>query len=197
MGNFLAFGLSCLVMLVAEIANGQISFYEGKTITFIAGTEPGGTLDMRIKSLLPFLRKHIPGEPTIITEYMPGGGGRKAANYIYKVARPDGLTISSPVGGFVMLAVLKEPGVEYDLNKLIYLGAPDGVAHYVFSTRKDAGLNSIERLRAVRRGQNWRSVCWAYYLCGGKALCLRLGPQGAKICHRLLRSRNRSCVTTW
>jgi tripartite-type tricarboxylate transporter receptor subunit TctC len=104
---------------------------------------------MRIKSLLPFLRKHIPGEPTIITEYMPGGGGRKAANYIYKVARPDGLTISSPVSGFLMLAVLKEPGVEYDLNKLIYLGAPDGIAHYVFLSRKEAGLSSLERLRAA------------------------------------------------
>ncbi len=127
----------------------QEPFYQGKTITFIAGTEPGGTLDMRIKSLLPFLRKQIPGEPTIITEYMPGAGGRKAANYIYKVARPDGLTISSPVGGFVMLAVLKEPGVEYDINKLIYLGAPDGVAHYVFHSRKETGLSSLERLRTA------------------------------------------------
>lgn len=125
----------------------QADFYKGKTITLIAGTEPGGTLDMRIKSIVPFLRKHIPGEPTIITEYMPGAGGRKAVNYIYKGARPDGLTISSPVGGFVMLAVLKEPGVEYDINKLIYLGAPDGVAHYVFHSRKEAKFSTVERLR--------------------------------------------------
>lgn len=100
----------------------QSPFYQGKSITFIAGTEPGGTLDMRIKSVLPFLKKHIPGEPTIITEYMPGGGGRKAANYIYKAARPDGLTMGSPVSGFLMLAVLNEPGVDYDINKVIYLG---------------------------------------------------------------------------
>ena len=138
-----------LLVLVAEVANGQTSFYEGKTITFIAGTEPGGTLDMRTKALISFLRKYIPGEPTIITEYMPGAGGRKAANYIYKVARPDGLTIAVPVSGFLMLAVLKEPGVEYDINKLIYLGAPDGIAHYVFHSRKDAGLSSLERLRAA------------------------------------------------
>jgi tripartite-type tricarboxylate transporter receptor subunit TctC len=79
---------------------------------------------------------------------MPGAGGRKAANYLYRVVRPDGLTIGSPVGGFLMLAVLKEPGVEYDLNKFIYLGAPDGVAHYVFHSRKEAGLSSVEKLRA-------------------------------------------------
>ena len=81
---------------------------------------------------------------------MPGAGGRKAANYIYRVARPDGLTIASPVGGFLMLAVLKEPGVEYDISKFIYLGAPDGVVHYVFHSRKEAGLSSVEKLRAAK-----------------------------------------------
>ena len=107
-------------------------------------------MDRRIKSLTHFIRKYIPGEPTIVTEYMPGAGGRKAANYIYRVARPDGLTIASPVGGFLMLAVLKEPGVEYDISKFIYLGAPDGVAHYVFHSRKEAGLSSVEKLRAAK-----------------------------------------------
>jgi hypothetical protein len=148
MSNFLISLLGALILLT-DGANAQTSFYEGKTITVIAGTEPGGTLDMRTKSLTHFLRKHIPGEPTIITEYMPGAGGRKAANYMYRVARPDGLTIASPVSGFLMLAVLKEPGVEYDINRFIYLGAPDGVAHYVFHTRKEAGLSSVEKLRAA------------------------------------------------
>jgi len=149
--NFLmAFSLGGLLIVVAQVANAQGSFYQGKTITVIAGTEPGGILDMRIKSLTHFIRKYIPGEPTIVTEYMPGAGGRKAANYIYRVARPDGLTIASPVGGFLMLAVLKEPGVEYDISKFIYLGAPDGVAHYVFHSRKEAGLSSVEKLRAAK-----------------------------------------------
>ena len=149
--NFLVvFSLGGLLIVVAEVANAQGSFYQGKTITMIAGTEPGGTLDRRIKSLTHFIRKYIPGEPTIVTEYMPGAGGRKAANYIYRVARPDGLTIASPVGGFLMLAVLKEPGVEYDISKFIYLGAPDGVAHYVFHSRKEAGLSSVEKLRAAK-----------------------------------------------
>lgn len=166
--NFLtASGLSGLLIVVAGIGNAQTSFYAGKTITVIAGTEPGGTLDMRIKALMPFLRKYIPGEPTIVTEYMPGGGGRKAANYIYRVARPDGLTIGSPVSGFLMLAVLKEPGVEYDLNKLIYLGAPDGIAHYVFFSKREAGISSLERLRAatgVRVGG--QSVGHTIYIVG-------------------------------
>jgi tripartite-type tricarboxylate transporter receptor subunit TctC len=147
--KFLPAGLAGFLILVAQAANGQSPFYQGKTLTIIAGTEPGGTLDMRTKSLTHFLRKYIPGEPTIVTEYMPGAGGRKAANYMYRVARPDGLTIASPVSGFLMLAVLKEPGVEYDINRFVYLGAPDGVAHYIFHTRKEAGLNSVEKLRTA------------------------------------------------
>jgi tripartite-type tricarboxylate transporter receptor subunit TctC len=144
------FILSGLLIVVAEFAHSQTSFYEGKTITLIAGTEPGGTMDMRTKALTNFLKRHIPGEPTIITEYMAGAGGRRAANYIYRVARPDGLTIAAPVSGFLMLAALKEPGVDYDIGKLIYLGSPDGVAHYVFHSRKEAGFGNIEKLRAAK-----------------------------------------------
>jgi tripartite-type tricarboxylate transporter receptor subunit TctC len=169
-----------LVIFPFATANAQSSFYEGKTITVIAGTEPGGTLDMRIKALTNFLKKNIPGEPTIITEYMPGAGGRKAANYIYRVARPDGLTLASPVGGFLMLAVLKEPGVEYDINKFIYLGAPDGVAHYVFHSRKDAGLSSLEKLRAasgIRIGA--QNVGHTIYVVG-RLFAYALGLKDAK-----------------
>jgi len=142
--------LSGLLIVAAKFAHSQTSFYEGKTITLIAGTEPGGTMDMRTKALAHFLTKYIPGEPRIVTEYMAGAGGRKAANYIYRVARPDGLTIAAPVSGFLMLAALKEPGADYDISKFIYLGSPDGVAHYVFHSRKEAGLSNIEKLRAAR-----------------------------------------------
>ncbi|MGH7928311.1 MAG: Bug family tripartite tricarboxylate transporter substrate binding protein, partial [Candidatus Binatia bacterium] len=53
-------------------------FYEGKTVTIVQGRDPGGTGDMRVRALLPFLEKYIPGHPTIVNEYMPGGGSRKA-----------------------------------------------------------------------------------------------------------------------
>jgi tripartite-type tricarboxylate transporter receptor subunit TctC len=79
---------------------------------------------------------------------MPGGGGRKAANHIYKAVRPDGLTIGNLGGGLIANAVLGEPGVQYDLDKLIYLGTPNSANQYVFVTKKDLGLNSLEKLRA-------------------------------------------------
>ena len=152
----LAFGaLPISALLIASSALAQTPFYQGKTITIIQGTEAGGSSDMMTRAMLPYLKKHIPGEPTILSEYMPGGGGTKAANHIYKNARPDGLTIGRIGGGLVANAVLGEKGVLYDLNKFIYLGSPHSTYHWVFITRREAGLKNLETLRstpAVRVG---------------------------------------------
>jgi tripartite-type tricarboxylate transporter receptor subunit TctC len=71
----------------------QAPFYQGKTITVIAGTAPGGIGDNRVKSMVPYLRKYIPGNPAIVIQYMDGGGGRQVGNHMYANARPDGLTV--------------------------------------------------------------------------------------------------------
>jgi tripartite-type tricarboxylate transporter receptor subunit TctC len=126
----------------------QANFYEGKTISLIQSSEPGGTADMRIRSMMAFLPKYIPGNPTILTEYMPGAGGRKAANHIYR-ARPDGLTILSSTSGLIPSAIMGETGVLYDIDKLIYLGTPYSEFHAVFFTRKELGLDTIDKLRAA------------------------------------------------
>jgi tripartite-type tricarboxylate transporter receptor subunit TctC len=127
----------------------QESFFKGKTITIIQGRDPGGTGDLRVRALVPFLQKYIPGNPTIVMEFMPGGGSRKAGNHLFRSARPDGLTIGNLSAGMVSLAVLGETGVLYDIDKFHYLGSPYSTYHSVFVTRKDAGLSSIEKLRAA------------------------------------------------
>jgi len=124
------------------------NFYEGKTITLIQSSEAGGTADMRIRSMMAILPKYIPGKPTIVTEYMAGGGGRKAANHIYR-ARPDGLTILSSTSSLIPNAIMGETGVLYDIDKLIYLGTPYSEFHSVFFGRKALGFNTIEKLRAA------------------------------------------------
>jgi tripartite-type tricarboxylate transporter receptor subunit TctC len=109
--------LATLILgLLPPCAFSQAPFYQGKTITIIQGREPGDAGDMRVKAVLPFIQKHIPGNPTIVSEYMPGGGGRKAANHIYKVAKPDGLAIGNLGAGFLSNAVLGEAGVQYDID---------------------------------------------------------------------------------
>jgi hypothetical protein len=127
----------------------ETDFYRGKTIRIIHGRDAGGSGDLRVKAMVPFLQKYIPGNPTIVNEYMPGGGGRKAANYIFGAARPDGLTIGNAGGGVVANAVLGEKGVEYDLDKLHFIGSPYSATHYFFLTRREANLNSLEKLRST------------------------------------------------
>ena len=141
--------LTLLYWLFATSAFAQTPFYQGKTITIVQGTEPGGSSDVMTRALMPFMKKHIPGEPTIVSEYMPGGGGMKAANHIFKSVRPDGLTIGRIGGGLVANAVLGEKGVLYDLNKFIYLGSPHSTYHWVFISRKEAGYKNIEGLRSA------------------------------------------------
>ena len=118
-----AFGaLLVSAVLSADHAFAQASFYQGKTITVVAGTAPGGIGDARVKSLIPFLRKYIPGSPTIVVEYMDGGGGRQVGNHMYRNARPDGLTLGAFSSAVVSLNILRESGVLYDIDKFFYLG---------------------------------------------------------------------------
>jgi tripartite-type tricarboxylate transporter receptor subunit TctC len=133
----------------AGLALAQAPFYQGKTITILQGTAPGGSSDMLTRAMMPFLQKHIPGNPTIVSEYMPGGGGIKAANHIFKNTKPDGLTIGRIGGALVTNAVLGEKGVLYDLDKFIYLGSPHSTYHWVFLTRREAGVKTVDDLRSA------------------------------------------------
>lgn len=125
----------------------QSPYYQGKTITFIQGRDPGGVGDLRNKVIFEFLQKYIPGHPTIISEYMPGGGGRKLANHIYLNAKGDGLTIGASSPGILASAVLGMSGVKFDPARFIYLGSPFSENINTFVTRKALGINSVEKLR--------------------------------------------------
>lgn len=136
-------GISTTILLAQSTP-----YFQGKTIILVQGREPGGTGAMRTNAALPFLKKYIPGQPTIVTQFMPGGGGRKAANYVYSNSKPDGLTIGNVGSGLVANAILGATGVGYDLNKLIFLGASNSTAHYTFMTVARLGLDNLDKLRA-------------------------------------------------
>jgi tripartite-type tricarboxylate transporter receptor subunit TctC len=138
-----------LLYLLALPAAGQTPFFQGKTITLVQSSDAGDTSDTMVRAALPTLRKHIPGEPVIKLQFMPGGGGTKAANYIFNNAKPDGLTIGRIGGGLVANAALSAPGVMYDLNKLIYLGSAHSTYHWLFITRAAANVKSFEALRST------------------------------------------------
>lgn len=159
--------LGTLLLFLPSPALAQVPFYQGKTITIVHGHEAGGTGDRRVKAAIPFLQKYIPGNPTFMGQYMPGGGGRAAVNHVYGAARPDGFTIGNSGSSVVPYAVLGEPGVQYDLDKLIFLGAANSASQYVFVSRKDAGLNSLEKIQSasgLRIGAN--AVGHTIYIVG-------------------------------
>ncbi|MGH7832843.1 MAG: hypothetical protein ACREQK_04310, partial [Candidatus Binatia bacterium] len=145
--RILALGFACLI--IAAEAHGQTPYYQDKVVTILRGGAPGGTGDMQARALIPFLEKYLPGRPKIVISNMPGAAGRKAANHIYSTAKPDGLTIGAVGAGLVVGPILGLPGTLYDLDKLIYLGSTESGDPYFFFTRREAGLDTIEKLRAA------------------------------------------------
>src|SRR3990167_465572 len=82
-----------IVLSVSLSASAQELFYKGKTIRIIVGLSPGGGYDLWARMIARHIGKHIPGQPTVIVDNMPGAGSIIAANHVYKAAKPDGLTI--------------------------------------------------------------------------------------------------------
>jgi tripartite-type tricarboxylate transporter receptor subunit TctC len=153
--------------LFPNIVYSQAPYYQGKTITMLRGGEPGGSGDMQARALIPFLKKYIPGNPTIIVENVPGAAGMKAVNQVYSTAKPDGLTIAAVGSGLASGAILGLPGARYDIDKLIYLGSTEHGDPYIFLSRKEAGFDSLDKLRAapsVRIGA--QTVGHAIYVSG-------------------------------
>ena len=85
--------LALIVALVAAPAFAQ--HYAGKTVTIVVGYKPGGGYDATARILARHLPKHIPGKPNVIVQNMPGANSIIAANFVYNVAKPDGLTIAT------------------------------------------------------------------------------------------------------
>jgi tripartite-type tricarboxylate transporter receptor subunit TctC len=99
-------------------------FYQGKTIRFIIGAAAGGGYDTYTRSIARHISRHIPGKPATVVENMTGAGGLVVANYIYKQADPDGLTIAVFNNSLVVQKGLGDPRIHIDFRKLGWIGAP-------------------------------------------------------------------------
>ena len=95
----IALGLLVKVALY-DVAAGE--FYEGKTLRVIVMTTPGGGYDTYTRAIVRHLGRYIPGKPSIIVQNMPGAGGFIATNYVYNIAKPDGLTVLVTNSGVVL-----------------------------------------------------------------------------------------------
>jgi tripartite-type tricarboxylate transporter receptor subunit TctC len=132
-----------------ESAFAQEPFYKDKTIRIIVGFGAGGGFDAYARSLSRHMGKHIPGNPTIIVENMTGAGSLVAANHIYKIAKPDGLTIGNFHGSQVVAQLIGGQGIEFDARKLEWIGTP-GKNHDVCLLSKASGIASVEQWMAAK-----------------------------------------------
>ena len=124
----------------------QTPYYQGKTIRLVAGTPAGSVYDTYARLMAQFMPKYIPGNPNVIVQNMPGVASMVAANYIYTIAKPDGLTIGAiqPALYFDQLVGRKE--VQFDWQKFSWIGNTT-VSHHLLYIRADAPYKNIEDIR--------------------------------------------------
>ena len=127
----------------------QTNFYQGKIIRVVVGSSPGGGYDLWARLMARYLGKYVPGNPETVVQNMPGAGGVVAANYIYAVARPDGLTLGAFNPGLYFEQLVGRPEVKFDWSKFTWIGSPEqnDVMHYI---RSDAPFKTVDDLRNAK-----------------------------------------------
>lgn len=112
----------------------ESAFYKGRTLTVIINYAAGGPTDIEGRLVAKYLPKHVPGQPTLVVNNMPGAGGISATNYLGEVAKADGLTMGYFTGNFFNI-LLADPGLRVDLAKFAYVASIEGAS--VAYIRKD------------------------------------------------------------
>jgi tripartite-type tricarboxylate transporter receptor subunit TctC len=139
-------GTLLLLLLSRGDLYAQAPFYQGKTIRIVVGNLPGDAYDLWARIFAQHMGKYIPGNPNFIVQNMTGAGGVTAANYVYSVAKPDGLTLGAfgPSMYFDQLARRKE--VQFDWSKFTWIGTPEQT-EFILIMRTDSPYKSMEDIR--------------------------------------------------
>ena len=126
----------------------QAPFYQGKSITLIVGNQAGGLYDLWARLIANHIGKQIPGNPNVIVQNMPAAGSLVAANYLYNVAKPDGLTIGAVIPGIYTDQLIGRKEVQFDWAKFNWIGTPEQT-EWLFITRADSPYKSIDDIRSA------------------------------------------------
>jgi tripartite-type tricarboxylate transporter receptor subunit TctC len=124
----------------------QAPFYQGKTINIVVGTKAGDVYDLYPRLLAEFMPKYIPGSPNIIIQNVPGAASLIAANQVYNVAKPDGLTIGAIYPALYFEQLIKRPEVKFDWNKFGWIGSTVTSNHLMYM-RGDTPYKTIDDVR--------------------------------------------------
>lgn len=135
--------IALALSILSTEASAQAPFYKDKTIRIIVGFTSGGLYDQYARLLARHMGKYIPGNPNIIVQNMPGAGSLTATNYVYNVAKPDGLTLGMPGSGIYLDQLLGRKEATFDVAKLSWIGSIDQ-RDLVLYMKADAPWKSIE-----------------------------------------------------
>ncbi len=136
-----------VVLLLSPSLHAQTPFYQGKTIRIVVGTQSGVLYDQWARIIAAHIGKHIPGNPDFIVQNMPGAGHMIAANYLYTVAKPDGLTlIGSIIPSLYFNQLVGRKEVQYDWAKFTWIGSPVRGEYQIYM-RTDAPYKTLEDIR--------------------------------------------------
>ena len=146
---------TCVVFVaIAEVMISFVSaasdeFFKGKVIRIVVGFSAGGGFDTYARAVSRYMGKYIPGNPTIVVENMTGAGSLIAANHVYKVAKPDGLTIGAFNGNQILNQLVGAQGIEFDARKMGWVGAP-GYNHDLCLLAQKTGITSADQWLALK-----------------------------------------------
>jgi len=124
--------------------------FAGKTVTLIVGYKPGGGYDTTARMLARHLPNHLPGKPTVIVQNMPGGNSIIAANHLYMVAKPDGLTFGTFNRNLPIAQLTGVQGVKFDMQKFAWIGSAANEAT-ILAIRSDLPYKNFDELRKAKQ----------------------------------------------
>jgi tripartite-type tricarboxylate transporter receptor subunit TctC len=143
----------CLVAAVAGSglaapakADPVADFYHGKTLSLVIGTSPGNDYDFRGRLLAKYLGRHLPGEPAIVPQNMPGAGGIKAANYLASIAPRDGTALHMIMSNMMSSEAIGAQGVQFDARKFFWIGNTTSTPNVTVAWYK-TGVTSIGEVK--------------------------------------------------
>jgi tripartite-type tricarboxylate transporter receptor subunit TctC len=140
----------CLLPVTSAWAQSGKNFYEGKTITFFAGSSAGGGTDLTARLIAKYIEKHIPGKPAVLVVNKPGAGGMIAVNELYNVKKPDGLTMSTMNTGALFGLATGNDALKFDLQKFIWVGQALDEAQTVY-VRSATPYTSFDAIRKANK----------------------------------------------
>jgi tripartite-type tricarboxylate transporter receptor subunit TctC len=142
------FLLGFFFLLAASCPLSAQPFYQGKSIKLIIGSPAGSNYDQYGRLIAPYLSKHIPGNPDVIVQNMGGAGSAIAANHVYRLAAPDGLTLLSILPAIYFDQLVGRKEVQFDYAKFVWIGSTDRSSNLLIM-RADTPYKTLQDVRGA------------------------------------------------